>query len=323
MSAARHSPRLTVLSSRGDHHGAVVAEALRRQRGGDLDIRIVEMDAMAVQGGIRWEMDDGGARLALKDGLGRWFDPAQSDVIWCRRFSRPQQGGDGGDMATIQWRQAGKIIAALNGPVWRDHPDAIIAAESKPAQLAAAAVAGLHVPRTLVSQDAAAIRAFHAACDGRVIVKPVKGHIGRQLFTVPLAAEALADDAALAQFPAIYQQMIAGADHLRLVVLPSAAQGFAIRSPELDWRRRRDLRIAACRTDAALVARCRDVLARLGLSMGVFDFKYDRQGRPWFLEVNPQGQFFFLEALGRVDLASLYAADLGAHLPSAAIQRSA
>lgn len=319
MTLRSSDPRLTILSSRGDHHGAVVAGRLRQLRQGDLDVRIVDMDAASTNGGINWQMGPQGEnQLMLKDQRGRWFDFTRSDLVWCRRFSRPQLHDDAEGGLTIQWRQATKAIAATMGPIWRDHPDAILAAESKPAQLMAARQVGLNAPDTLVSQDPQAIREFFEVCDGQMIVKPVKGHLKRQMLTVQLTAEALQSDEALGQFPAIYQRMISGQNHVRIVVLEQEAQAFAIRSSDLDWRRRQDLTITQAVVPDAVIEQLRAILRKLDLTMGVFDAKYDTDGTLWFLEVNPQGQFFFLEALGDVDLAAMYARNLQRSLVSKA-----
>jgi hypothetical protein len=49
--------------------------------------------------------------------------------------------------------------------------------------------------------------------------------------------------------------------------------------------------------------RVSDVLRRLGLRMGVIDLKLTPDGEPVWLEVNPQGQFLFLEPLLNEPLA--------------------
>jgi len=49
------------------------------------------------------------------------------------------------------------------------------------------------------------------------------------------------------------------------------------------------------------------VLDHLGLKTGVFDLKLDRDGNPVWLEINPQGQFLFAEALSGEDLGTAMA----------------
>ena len=59
-------------------------------------------------------------------------------------------------------------------------------------------------------------------------------------------------------------------------------------------------------TDAALVS----LLRSLDLRMGVMDLKVTDDGDVVWLEVNPQGQFLFCQALSGVDLIGAFAAFL-------------
>jgi hypothetical protein len=54
----------------------------------------------------------------------------------------------------------------------------------------------------------------------------------------------------------------------------------------------------------------RTVLQLLGLRMGVVDLKLSPEGIPVWLEINPQGQFLFSEALSGLDLTAEFAAFL-------------
>lgn len=317
---ASRPARLVIFSSHGDLHGAVVAMSLLRQRENPVDVRIVDLDAASTDGGIRWTLESGRVSgVELMDNLGVWFDLATADLVWCRRFTRPQRSdpgcGEGGSgYLTSQWRQAARLIATQRGPRWCDHPDTILSAESKPAQLHAAIGAGFLVPDTLVTQDPEAIAGFFERHDGQVVVKPLKGHVGQQLYTLELTRPMIEDAAVLRTMPCIYQRLVPGDRHLRVVVLGSVARAFEIRSRSLDWRQRDGFEVRPAGLDDELLDRCRAVLSSLGLTMGVFDCKIGPGGEPWFLEVNPQGQFLFLEALTGVPLAPIYAQHLAAAL---------
>jgi hypothetical protein len=93
---------------------------------------------------------------------------------------------------------------------------------------------------------------------------------------------------------------------LRIVCLPDATTVFALRSPELDWRRTRNIDIEKIDTDSAVAEPCGSLLRRLTLTMGIIDAKVVGDDI-YFLEINPQGQFLFLEALSSVNLRSAYA----------------
>jgi hypothetical protein len=47
-----------------------------------------------------------------------------------------------------------------------------------------------------------------------------------------------------------------------------------------------------------------NVMAYLKLKMGIFDLKVNVNGEIFWLEVNPQGQFLFLEGLTGIDLTT-------------------
>ncbi|MFI8193872.1 hypothetical protein ACIF8T_34775 [Streptomyces sp. NPDC085946] len=68
----------------------------------------------------------------------------------------------------------GGVLNHLHGVRYVNHPDAIAAADFKPAQLQTAAQLGLTIPPTLVTNDVEAARKF-AAEYGAVIYKPFRG----------------------------------------------------------------------------------------------------------------------------------------------------
>jgi hypothetical protein len=60
---------------------------------------------------------------------------------------------------------------------------------------------------------------------------------------------------------------------LRIVCLPDATTVFALRSPELDWRRTRNIDIEKIDTDSVVAEPCGSLLRRLTLTMGIIDAK--------------------------------------------------
>ncbi len=64
----------------------------------------------------------------------------------------------------------------------------------------------------------------------------------------------------------------------------------------VDWRDP-DLEISYCaiNLDSGVQKMCREMLGRLGLVYGAFDFVLTREGELVFLEVNPTGEWAWLE----------------------------
>jgi len=303
-------PSLVVFSVAGDLHGMCVAASMANTLGGELAVHLVDMDRRAADGGLSWSMGDSAAdpgSLLIKDNQGSWFDLAASDVVWCRRFGGRQNGDVPTGLLKQQWSEAGLLMASTPGPTWVDHPSVLSTAEEKPRQLRAAQRVGFDTPRTLVSQRADDIREFVARSATGVIVKPLSGYVHQQLYTLDVDQDVVDAADSFQKFPAIFQERIDGRRHLRLVCVGDEVVTFEIQSDELDWRNRKDIEITHRDTDPEVGERCLGVLGELGLTMGVIDAKIDSEGRIWFFEVNPQGQFMFLEIFGRVALRDVYA----------------
>lgn len=310
---------VAIITIAEDLHAYAVRQMLREQHGARCDI--VETDRLPASGLMSWSLDDPAAtRVPTLDGpaaaVGDW------DVLWFRRPGgvswrpphRPAVPDDVTDPAAIDLivgdcRAAfiGSLLDGFRG-AWVSHPDATRNAENKLVQLRAARQAGLRVPATLVSQSPDEIRAFCAAHGHRVIVKSLTGSQWAPLTPGVIEPAMLADDRSLALAPAIYQAMVEGQRHLRVHAFGDEFIAAQIECPALDWR----FHLAESTvTHTTLPASLRDALARvlqlLGLRMGVFDLKLTAEGEPVWLEVNPQGQFLFVEGLGDLPLAAPFA----------------
>jgi glutathione synthase/RimK-type ligase-like ATP-grasp enzyme len=178
--------------------------------------------------------------------------------------------------------------------------------ENKLVQLAAARAAGFRVPRTLVSHDPDQIRRFCAELEGRAVLKVVRGTVRSQLFTLVVTPEHLADDDALRLCPTIFQEYVPGSRHIRALCCGDEVHAATIESADLDWRQ--DLRVpmAPYEVDPPTRRRLARLLELLGLRMGVADIKIDDAGDLVCLELNPQGQFLWVEGLTGMDLTSAF-----------------
>ena len=87
------------------------------------------------------------------------------------------------------------------------------------------------------------------------------------------------------------------------------------------WRLANDMSVEPLEADPVLAAQLREVVARLGLRMGVFDLKVRPDGHVVFLEVNPQGQFLFVEGMSDMPLGEAFAAFAARELASVAQRR--
>jgi hypothetical protein len=131
------------------------------------------------------------------------------------------------------------------------------------------------------------------------------------------------DDADLTLCPAIYQHFIPGTRHLRINCFGERIAAFAIETEVMDWRRDHTAPMTPYPLDSRTSELTVGLIGKLGLEMGMLDAKRLDNGAICFLEVNPQGQFLFLEGATGVDLTGLCAAFLLERARGAAAQQRA
>ena len=306
-------PRIGILSLDDDIHGHFVKKKIEDQHG--VWCCLIPSDRIAARGGLTWTSElEAEAWLPTTDGT--TVDVGTLDALWCRRAPVKQtlpaeadpEFADHIDLAT-ETATYGMLLDRFRGR-WINDPVAMWSASNKLVQLRAAQHAGLRIPSTLVSQDPARIRSFCSAHPG-AIIKAVAGRRGTELApTAVVGRELLERDDVLAVAPAIYQECIPGDRHLRISVLGERCDAALIESPALDWRLDLNVPFRPYALDRGLERRLCTILRRLGLAMGIFDLKLTADDEPVFLEVNPQGQFLFVEGLCDLPLADGVAAFL-------------
>jgi glutathione synthase/RimK-type ligase-like ATP-grasp enzyme len=166
---------------------------------------------------------------------------------------------------------------------------------------------GFRIPETLVSQSSTEVGAFCKRHDGRVIVKPVVGAAGPILLTQLLGDVSRFDQHSFEVSPAIYQEYIPGRQHVRLNCFGDRSFAALIETDELDWRPNLNVPIHSWPVPNWLHSKVRSTLDALDLRIGIIDLKLMPTGEIVWLEVNPQGQFLFLEGIAGMPLSGHFA----------------
>jgi glutathione synthase/RimK-type ligase-like ATP-grasp enzyme len=300
MSESTSTYRIGVLTRHDDFHAHVMRHVLQER---NLDCRIILTDSMAGVGGISWSTSAEVKAATVCDIDGQEVVVADLDAVWFRRLTgEPRIPGslrDEGirDLVINDCRAAllGMMLTEFGG-TWVSHPEMSRAAQNKLVQLKMAQRARLRLPRTLVSQDPQKVRRFCENLEYRVVVKPVIGSQKTPVMAGMVTPEVLTDDAVRLS-PAIYQEFVPGTRHLRVCCFGTRVRTALLETETLDWRYPLDADVAPYELDAETAGCVLQVIEHLGLRMGIIDMKLDADGRPVWLEVNPQGQFMFLEGM--------------------------
>lgn len=205
----------------------------------------------------------------------------------------------------------GGILYALDGPLWVNHPLRDAAADYKPAQLAVAQRLGLTVPPTLVTNDPDTARQFIAA-HGSVVAKTLRwtpyerDGVPMTSWAEPVVIDEI--DNTLRAAPHLFQVRVEKVADLRVLVVGRRVFGVRIDSGLLDWRTDYDaLSYAVVGLPERLVKALHDVLDQFGLASGSFDIAMDGDGEFHWLELNPNGQWGWLEEKTGLEMAAAFA----------------
>ncbi|MBC7907124.1 MAG: hypothetical protein H7Y60_10305 [Rhodospirillaceae bacterium] len=205
-----------------------------------------------------------------------------------------------------EWGAA--LSSALNalGARWLNAPLTIMAAEDKPRQLALAVSLGFRVPPTIISNSLASVA--DRLADGPIVAKTLREALlegedrERVIFTSRIPDLSELSEQAVSAAPAIFQHQVEKRSDLRVTVVGDRAYAAEILSQDMaetqvDWRRGSHPELVHRMHDLPepLAKRCVTLVKSLGLRFGAVDLVLDRSGDYWFLEVNPNGQWAWIE----------------------------
>jgi hypothetical protein len=297
----------TLLLTRSDD--AVVPELVTAALShlGEHDVVRVDTDRYPDRLTLSDDGDD--AILGLQDG--RQLRLSTLRAVWRRRcWPGAGVGCDPAFAAAAAAQARHAFDAALSrladdgASVVENHPERERTAEYKPRQLGLARRLGFAVPETLIGNDPAAVRAFVVRIHdngGRVVTKlltPLSATMrgdGPFVYTHTLRDDDIAaiDDVRFA--PQIFQRRVEKTLDVRVQVMGDVVVAGATACTSDDWRIDSSGRFTPFAIDAAFADRCRALCRALGLGTGALDFVVDAAGAVFFLEVNPAGEWGFLE----------------------------
>lgn len=291
-----------VISHRGDAHAASVLERLRQR----------EVEALLLDTGripretrltVAHDPADGWGAWAQVDG--REVDLRRVRSVWWRRpqpfeLDAAVGGPEDRHFALSETHAAVSGLWSLLDATWMNEPDRDERAGRKVYQLEAARAAGLAIPRTCITSDPDRARAFIAAERGRVVYKTFTATEATWRETRLLRAQETGLLDAVRFAPVIFQQHVPAEADLRVTIVGDSTFPAAIRVPADAYAH--DFRMtlgAAAITPHELPASVADALrtlvSTLGLAYAAIDLRLTPEGEHVFLEVNPAGQWLFVE----------------------------
>ncbi|QAR32694.1 hypothetical protein EP073_04505 [Geovibrio thiophilus] len=211
-------------------------------------------------------------------------------------------------------REVGESLKSLwrniSDDIWLNAPHNILRASNKPEQLKLAVDIGLNIPSTCISANQEIIRKFYKENASNIIAKAVKNGFLFNGVEAKIAGTQMIDQKYIdtienyAYIPMIFQEKIEKEFDIRITVVGNTVFSTAIYSQDyhetsIDWRLADhfniELRQEKIVLPPAIESKCQRLTQHFKLKYSAIDMIKARDGRYYFLELNPNGQWAWLE----------------------------
>ncbi|MFA6601281.1 MAG: hypothetical protein WCT02_00235 [Candidatus Paceibacterota bacterium] len=205
----------------------------------------------------------------------------------------------------LEMRKA--LWSLMSKAKWLNDPWKMAQAENKIVQLSAATQSGLAVPDTIVTSDPEAVRHFYAEHGGRIIVKILATSpiLDQVIYTNLVSEESIQTIETVKLSPSIFQEYIPKSYELRITVVghqifPVKILSQANIQTSIDWRAKptdndHGVMMEQCTLPEKIIDQIRHFMSAMGLNFGCIDMIVTPAGHYIFLEINPNGQWYFVQ----------------------------
>lgn len=257
--------------------------------------------------------------ILIKLESGRSIELDKVTSIWSRRPTgftfHDDLDSDASKFARAETTEAMGGIFRIPGCRWVNHPDKDLVASYKPYQLALAARIGLKIPDTLITTDPSAAKLFieanarYGAIYKTLSSPNVKSELYKPsvIFTSKISDANLEFLETVRYAPCLIQEYVRKSFEVRLTVINRKAFAVALNAPEsyptgthpgtTDWRavQREGIEYSVLQLPEKIESLCVELLDQLGLVFGAIDLIVTPEQEYVFVEVNPSGQWAWLE----------------------------
>lgn len=257
---------------------------------------------------------------------GQRLSPSEIHSVWLRRPKPINIGGEDlerPEQIHVQgeWSEAIEgFLAHIPLSKWINHPTANVLASHKIEQLSRAKRYGILVPDVLVTQETKKLREFWQKCDGQLVVKPLcSGYIERRsseldsLIYTNRFPKTFLTSPVIGKVPTLFQRRIDKSMDVRVTIIDTYVHAVSLSATDdgaqrLDIRRNNMTDVAYTNVSLPehVVTPLRKLIKSYSLRFAAVDFAVDKSGEWNFLEINPNGQWAWLDLAGCTDIAASF-----------------
>jgi hypothetical protein len=299
------SRSVLIVTNEQDLHADLVVEEIGMRRG----VAVVRLNTeriadwqVTLEPGRSWRLSSDTLAIDSKDCSGVWWrrpeSPARSAA------TSPAEW----EAVLAQWRAVCEGLVSVPGPTWISSPFAIAMAENKALQLSHAASLGFRVPRTLWTNSRANAERLLSELGGEAVCKSLATAYWKVddtpyfVFALSLTPEDLPAAAGLRLSPLSFQEIITPKRDVRVTVVGRRVLAAVRRSTDapqpVDWRLGEDADWLEHALPEPTAKACVDLANSMSVRFAGIDLVLDENGDHWFIELNPNGEWRWLQAAG-------------------------
>ncbi|MFH1170734.1 MAG: hypothetical protein V1704_04215 [Candidatus Vogelbacteria bacterium] len=305
--------KVLIITSRIDLHADYLSKKLIER---EIPMVRLNLDELSVNLSVRYTREEGHSVWLIDDGVKSClFKPDQVTGVWYRRpfitrYDRTEQKASTAFVGRETEAYLNDVCVCLPDVKWINHPVRNQIAGNKLGQLRLARQLGFSIPETLVTNDAEEADGFIKRLAPKKVVyktlsRPFVSETEETYRSVYTSLVEMSPQVArsIRLAPCLFQECVEKDYELRITVV--GEQVFTTRlfsqehtSTVIDWRRDQHkvkLRQELCVLDPEIEHLCVKLVKQLGLVFGAIDMIVTPRGEYVFLEINPNGQWLWME----------------------------
>jgi hypothetical protein len=252
--------------------------------------------------------------------------PDDISVVWYRRPEQLKMSSrvlaPEVKFSLEEWSEALEgFLARIPVERWMNHPAFNTMASHKLEQLVVAEAAGLHVPDSLITPKKNELVAFFRGHQQQIIAKPLApGYIERPsgrdslIYTNSVTLEHIDEFPDDMHCPTLFQELIRKKSDVRITIVDDVLHAVEMLAPDEEGVQQCDVRRNnmvgveyrhVCLPDD-IERKLRFLMRRYHLRFAAVDMAITPEEEWIFFEINPNGQWAWLDIEGETDIASLF-----------------
>ena len=313
---------IVVIAGSQDVHAQAVLDALNAQ--GERNIRRLDLTDFPLHMTMRLHIHQERSESVLACADGTLLRMEEARAIWWRRpglFRLPaQMTATDRHFAFNEALMAFQGIWQASSAFWINDVARDAGAQHKAWQLTLARQLGLTIPETLITNSPHDARDFWNRHPGNVIYKPFQGTAQAWRETRLLKPEEQQLSEAIRLAPVIFQTYVPALAELRVTIVGERVFAAAARLEQAEYqadvRYNANLAYKPHALPDDITRQLLLLMRRLGLEYGAIDMRLTPEGEYVFLEINPAGQFWYIEQSANLPIAAALAEHLRAATPT-------